>query len=141
MDMDITQHFQASEFRCKDGTDYPAEWVQDRLTPLCSMLEVIREAAGGRSITVICGYRTPNYNASLAAAGHNVAASSFHMQGQAADIAAEGMAASDLHALIHLLYAQGRLPLLGGLGVYPGWCHVDIRQRPADGHLARWDCT
>jgi hypothetical protein len=67
MDTDkrITDHFTLSEFTCKDGTPYPDQWINDRLTPLCQMLEVIRAACGGHSVTVLCGYRTPTYNEKL----------------------------------------------------------------------------
>ena len=138
MSLPLTMHFELAEFACHDGTPYPSEWIQDRLVPLCTMLEVIRSELGGRVVYIVSGYRTGDYNASLAANGHHVAGHSQHTDGRAADIKAEGMAASDVHAAIERLQADGRLPLLGGLGKYPGWTHVDIRHKPADGHLARW---
>jgi hypothetical protein len=33
----------------------------------------------------------------------------------------------------------GKLPKLGGIGWYPRqWVHIDVRPRPADGHIAKW---
>jgi hypothetical protein len=27
---------------------------------------------------------------------------------------------------------------IGGVGLYPGWVHVDVRPRGEDGHIYRW---
>lgn len=57
------------------------------------------------------------------------------MSGEAADIKVKGMAADKVHTLVLALYQEGRLPHLGGLGAYPTFTHVDVR----DGdRLARW---
>jgi len=140
-DRALTQHFSLDELACHDGTPYPSEWIQDRLVPLVAMLEVIRTACGDRVIYVVSGYRTEEYTAALAASGHHVAGHSQHVEGRAVDFKAEGMAASDVHARVEQLISDGRLPLCGGLGRYPGWTHVDIRPKPADGHVARWSQT
>ena len=44
---------------------YPPEWVEERLRPLCEVLEAVRAELGGRSIKVASGYRTPTYNVKL----------------------------------------------------------------------------
>ena len=139
MPLPITPHFTLDEWTCKDGTIYPSAWIPERLAPLCQVLEVIRTACGDRPITILCGFRSPSYNAKLIAQGHHgVASGSQHVEGRAADITVAGMAPSDVHAAILALEADGQVPQLGGLGIYPGWVHVDVRPRVPAGHLARW---
>lgn len=130
----VTLHFDVAEFRCRDGTPYPPEWVVERLRPLCESLEVIRAACGGRPIRVLSGYRTPRYNARIGGAR-----ASQHVEGRAADIQHPSLDASALHMRILDLYGRGELPRLGGLGIYPTFVHLDVR--PTDGRLRRWTGT
>lgn len=127
----ITEHFGLAEFACHDGQSYPLEWVGERLKPLCEVLEAVRDALGGASITIISGYRSPEHNAAVGGAG-----ASQHMVGRAADIKVSGHDARAVHDTILNLYQDGKIQI-GGLGSYPGWVHVDIRKN-ADGHLSRW---
>jgi hypothetical protein len=129
----ITPNFYEYEFACKDGTPYPVEWFEERLRPLCETLEVIREAAGNRAIRVTSGYRTLAYNRSIGSSD-----GSQHVQGRAADIQHPVLTAGALHTLVMKLYKAGKLPHLGGVGQYITFTHVDVRPRPADGHLAQW---
>jgi uncharacterized protein YcbK (DUF882 family) len=131
----VTDHFTVEEWKCHDGTDYPAEWVGDRLTPLCSVLEVLRAELGGHAITILSGYRSPAHNQAVGGAS-----ASQHMEGRAADITVEGFAPSDVHRALLQLFQAGKIEI-GGLGRYPGWVHVDVRPRPASGHLAQWEGT
>lgn len=153
----ITEHFDSDEFACKDGTGYPLlaldefdargrNWQDTRLLPLCQTLEIIREAAGGEALIVDSGYRTIPYDEKLyerSAKNGDVApaTSSQHPKGRAADIRHATLSPPALHALIRKLYYGGKLPALGGLGLYPTFCHVDVRPRPADdpAHLAQWE--
>lgn len=134
--------FHVAEFDCHDGTPYPPDWVSDRLQRLCDVLDAIRGAWGG-PLAVVSGYRTPEWNQRIDGAGK-----SQHVEGLAADIkplvhaSALPVAVADLHARILRLEADGKLAGMGGLGFYPGrWVHVDVRARPADGHLAQWHGT
>lgn len=130
--MNVTEHFSLVEFASHDGAAYPAKWVTSRLAPLCSMLEVVREALG-RPVVIISGYRSPAHNASVGGAS-----ASQHMQGRAADIAVVNVSPDAVHACVVALHAAGKLPMLGGLGMYTGWNHLDIRPRPESGHIAQW---
>lgn len=131
-------YFHESEFACHDGTPYPSEWLENRLAALISQLDAIRIAWKG-PLRVVSGYRTPAHNAAIGGAG-----ASQHMEGRAADIAPHAVAGvmeaqcRELHALILRMMAQSSLPLIGGLGVYPGWVHVDVRPKPTGGHVAQW---
>lgn len=143
MSFSITDHFSLSEFSSHDGVSYPINetdtedaqgrtWFATRLQPLCIVLETLRAALGGRSIKIISGYRSPAHNAAVGGAK-----ASQHMQGRAADIAVDGIVPSEVHAKLLELAQTGEVSI-GGLGLYPGWVHVDVRPRPADGHLAQW---
>lgn len=133
-----SKFFTVDEFRCHSGADYPPEWVADRLAALCRVLDVIR-LEWGVPLTVVSGYRSAEYNARLAAKSSGVAKNSLHVQGRAADIRPTRPTrerVTELHAMIERLYADGKLPGLGGLGKYVGWSHVDVRAR--GGKLATW---
>jgi len=137
----VSKHFAYGEFTSHDGVPYPVDWINDRLQPLCEMLDAIRELWGG-PIHVVSGYRSPEYNERLRARSSGVAEHSQHPQGRAADIApvpATRESVLRLAAVIDGMIAAGKLPLVGGFGRYPSWCHVDVRPRHSNGEIARWD--
>ncbi len=131
-------YFKTHEFDCHDGTPYPMAWVGDRLAALCSQLDPIREALA-LPLKVVSGYRTLSYNTSIVGAKL-----SQHVEGKAADIQPicplEQRAAEveRSHQLVLTMIGNAGLPLVGGLGYYPGkWIHVDIRDK-VNGHVTRW---
>ncbi len=143
-----SKYFTQAEMACKDGTPYPVLWA-DRLLELFSQLDVIREAWGG-PLFVVSGYRTPEHNTIIGGAGQ-----SQHVEGRAVDIRPikKDLTFSDIHKLqrlIDTLLAAGKLPHIGGVGVYPlhrrsetevvpGWIHVDTRRKPISGRICRWE--
>ncbi len=149
--MFISRWFVVGEFACHDGTKVPAAYVDTHLAALTSQLDVIRDAWGSR-VEVVSGYRTAEYNAAIKGAKK-----SLHVSASAADvrpmIVRDGIRirwhllqreerkkyAEDFYAVIQGLMATQSLPLVGGLGFYASkWVHVDVRPKPADGHVARW---
>ena len=158
----VTQHFAIEEFACRDGTPYPVgnvddedpagrTWLQSRLLPLCEVLEAVRAAVGG-PVVVDSGYRTLAYDQRIYAADRgrgNVAKpqGSQHPKGRAADVRVPGMTPEMLYRIVMSEYGAGRLPRLGGLGLYPTFVHLDVRVRPGStggangGHLAVWGGT
>ena len=133
-----SRFFHESEFTCRSGEPYPLAWL-DRLQALCSQLDIIRSLWGG-PLRVVSGYRTPAHNAAVGGAQ-----ASQHMEGRAADIAPMvsaammGACVADLHGRVMRALGTGGLELVGGIGYYPArWLHIDIRPRPADGHIAQW---
>lgn len=141
-----SRHFTVDEFSCHDGEPYPDIWVDDRLQVLCDVLDAIRDEMG-EPVVVVCGYRSAAYNEALRqeSARRNggvpgVAQSSQHIQGRAADVRLTKntpMRNHMLHDAIKIMYSQGKIPQLGGLGFYDGlWVHVDVRFN--NGHLAQW---
>ncbi len=143
-----SRHFGVDEFRCHSGERYPIGLEETRLQPLVTMLDIIRGAMN-EPIVVICGYRTEAYNKALREASlkrnggiSGVAIKSQHTEGRAADIAPlrrDWHSIAILNDMIVQLYADGRIPMLGGLGFYPGqWVHVDTREK-VNNKLVRWD--
>jgi len=141
-----SRFFSTDEFRCHSGEPYPAAWTEDRLQALCAALDAIRDAWDA-PIIVVCGYRTAAYNAALAAESarrnggvSGVAQNSQHIQGRAADVRPAAPTIErvrELHTMVARMFDAGKLPQLGGLGLYPGWIHVDVRAK-VNGHLATW---
>lgn len=123
--MQLTKNFNLLEFACKDGTPVP-----DRLIPktqkLASNLQVLRDELG-EAIHINSAYRTPEYNKKIGGAKD-----SQHPKGTAADITAKSYTPKQIHAKIEKLIKAGRMDE-GGLGLYPGFVHYDIR-----GVKARW---
>jgi hypothetical protein len=156
----VTPHFAIEDWTSsKDGIAYPADrideedpqgrtWLITRLTPLCQTAEVIRAATGSVPIKLTGngGYRTEAHQEAILEAHPEDAdaglvaspTTSQHPQGRAADIFSLALSARDLHRLIQTMFFDGRLPLLGGLGLYPSFVHIDVRQRPNNDHLAQW---
>lgn len=128
----LSPHFWLREFHCKDGTHVPVELLGNVEELAREVLERIRETWGG-PLTVVSGYRTASYQAHLGGVP-----GSAHILGMAADIApADPDSAPALWSMIRHMYAEGKLPKLGGLGRYPHWVHVDTRKLIA--HLRQWD--
>jgi uncharacterized protein YcbK (DUF882 family) len=130
----ITDHFALHEFDQPAGhgipaAPYPTEWIEERLRLLCAALEILRAELGDRPVTVISGYRSPPYNRAIGGARH-----SQHMAGRAADIVVAGVEAGRVHDTALRLNREGRL-LIGGLGRYAGFTHLDVRPGAT---LARW---
>lgn len=121
----LTPHFTREEFDCRDGTAVP-EILMSNVQKLAEQLEILRDYLG-EPIHVNSGYRTPEYNKSIGGAK-----SSQHPLGKAADITVKSKTPKQLNKIIEKLISEGKLKF-GGVGLYPGFNHVDIRS----GH-ARW---
>lgn len=120
----ITEHFNVREFDCHDGRRVPAIAV-DALDRLCTKyLEPMREAFG--PCDVMSGYRPEDYNRRIGGAPlsqhiyeltpEEVAGDLTFARGRPRDWAAKAVALG-----------------AGGVGLYPGFVHVDNRRA-----TARW---
>jgi uncharacterized protein YcbK (DUF882 family) len=128
----LSDHFDVQEFECMDGTPVPPELIVNARALCALVLEPLRRAWAG-PIIVVSGYRTPAWNQ-----GVHGAAASTHLTAEGADVRpVHRGGVRNLHAMALDLRLRGELPDLGGLGLYPGWVHLDIRKAP-DGHLRRW---
>ena len=136
--MQLSQHLSLTDFGQPEGygcgaVEYPPEWVDGRAIPLATLLEEVSCELGGQGFTVTSGYRSRAFNESLRAAGHPVTEESQHCEGRAADVVFDRATPIEVYAAALGLHLRGRIRL-GGLGLYAGWVHLDIR----DGSLAQW---
>lgn len=129
----ITDSFAWSEAACHDGAPVPPEYQPNARRLATAILEPIRTRLGGPLVPV-SWYRTLEYNRRIGGAVH-----SQHLTASGADIRPVGLAhLPRLIATVEEMIMRNELPELGGFGIYPGWVHVDIRQRPTNQHIARW---
>lgn len=115
----VSKHFRVREFASKDGADKVL--IDDDLVKL---LENIREAAGGKAVTINSGYRSPEHNAAVGGVSN-----SQHVKGTAADIVVAGTDPLTVGQI-----AEYYLNTKGGIGVYKSFTHVDTRA-----NRSRWD--
>lgn len=128
-------HLTWTELRCHDmiHTPYPLDWRPDgRIRDLALAFESLRQASGGRPITVLSGYRTPAYNAMI-----HGAPQSQHVFGRAVDLQTPGHLTLD--AFWRIAQEVARLvPVVGAIGLYDWGVHLDVRPRQTD-RWATWD--
>lgn len=114
----VAANFKVREFACNDGTDpifiAPA---------LVTILQKVRDHFG-KAVHVNSAYRTPAYNKKVGGAAY-----SQHLYGTAADITVKGVASKTVAA-----YVETLLPRSGGIGIYPTFVHVDVRE-----NKSRWN--
>ena len=116
----VSPNFKVKNFACKDKSDVVL------INPhLVELLEKIR-VKFGKNINVHSAYRTPSYNRSLSGAAEY----SQHMYGNAADITITGVTPREIYNWVNSFHQ-------GGLGVYPTFTHIDVRDK-LGGKLARW---
>jgi len=113
----LTANFKVREFACRDGSD--PIFIAPVLT---EVLQAIRSHFQ-QPVTVCSGYRTPGYNKKVDGAVY-----SQHLCGSAADIQVKGISPADVAA-----FAETLLPDSGGIGVYPTFVHVDVREKRSRG--------
>lgn len=116
----VSPNFKVKHFACKDKSDVIL------INPhLVELLEKIRSKFG-KDIVVHSAYRTPSYNRKLSGA----AKYSQHMYGNAADITIPGHSPREIYNWVNSFHQ-------GGLGIYPTFTHVDVRDK-IGGKSARW---
>jgi uncharacterized protein YcbK (DUF882 family) len=123
--MQLTKNFNLIEFACKDGTSVPKELLHNAEI-LAANLQVLRDYLG-EPVHINSAYRTPVYNARIGGAKK-----SQHLLAKAADITVKSKTPRQLAKIIEKLIADKKMKQ-GGIGVYAGFVHYDIR-----GKAARW---
>lgn len=123
--MRLTENFNLIEFACKDGTQVPDNLICNVQT-LAENLQVLRDHLG-EPVRLNSGYRTPTYNKRIGGAKN-----SQHVLAKAADITVKSKTPRQLATIIEKLIASGKMKQ-GGIGIYPGFTHYDVR-----GVKARW---
>ncbi len=124
--MKLTENFTRLEFDCKDGTKVPEKFIEN-VTKLAQNLEVLRAEINEPVKITGSGYRTKSHNDKVGGAKN-----SQHLTASAADINAKNYTPKDLAKVIERLIKEGKM-VEGGIGVYKGFVHYDIR-----GTKARW---
>ena len=112
----LSAHFQVREFACHDGSDPVLVAPQ-----LVMVLETIRTHFAV-PVGINSGYRTPQHNKRNGGAPH-----SQHCLGTAADLTVRGVSPKVVAA-----FARGLMPDWGGVGIYPTFVHIDVREKRAD---------
>lgn len=123
--MKLTKNFDREEFDCNDGTIIPDE-LMPNVIELAKNLQVLRDDIG-EPVRLNSGYRHKAYNKKIGGVP-----SSQHILAKAADITAKSFTPKQLAARIEKLIKAGKMRQ-GGIGIYPGFTHYDIR-----GTKARW---
>ena len=123
--MKLTEYFSLHEFRCRDGSDVPEE-LMENVKELAENLQVLREYIQ-KPITVISGYRSPEYNKKIGGARR-----SHHMLAKAGDLIVKDMTPDEVKAAIVHLIKEGKMKK-GGVGLYTHFTHYDVR-----GFNRRW---
>ena len=108
-----------SEFRSKDGADFPQDVLQN-LQKLVVNLDVIREEIG-LPIHVNSGYRSTQHNKKIGGAKN-----SFHVKGLASDVSVKAISSNALKEIIIGLMDSGKITA-GGVKAYENFVHYDIR--------------
>lgn len=122
----MTENFSLAEFACKDGTPVPKSLLPN-VKELAQNLQVLRDYLG-EPLSVLSAYRSPAHNAKVGGKPN-----SMHLQAMAADLSCKSKTPKQLHAIIEKLIADKKMKQ-GGLGLYKGFVHYDIR-----GRKARWN--
>jgi uncharacterized protein YcbK (DUF882 family) len=126
------RYFDRDDFICHDETEVPDNLLENLDELVGHVLDPLRDAWRG-PLWVVSGYRTEEYNRRIKGAED-----SMHVQAKAADIRPGDVRMTrQLHDLALRMRGEGRLPFLGGIGLYRTWIHVDTGMR-ADGRLRRW---
>lgn len=123
--MQLTKNFHIFEFSCKDGTPVPLRHLSN-VTELAKNLQVLRNYLN-EPIRLNSAYRSPTYNARIGGVKD-----SQHLLAKAADITVKSKTPKQLAAIIEKLISSGTMKQ-GGIGVYPGFVHYDVR-----GTKSRW---
>ena len=124
--MRLTTNFSKMEFDSRDGLAMPND-VLENVKELAHNLQKVRDYLG-EPIHINSGYRSTAHNAAI---GGKPA--SQHLVGKAADITMRNFTAKDLSLVIEKMINNGDIKE-GGVGLYNGFVHYDIR-----GHKRRWN--
>jgi len=124
--MKLTENFSLQEFDCKDGTPVPQQFVKN-VKLLAEQLQTLRDYIKEPVMITGSGYRTPEHNKRVGGA-----VNSQHLTASGADINAKNYTPRQLSKIIEKLIREKKM-LQGGIGVYKGFVHYDIR-----GTKARW---
>ena len=114
----LSKHFSSNEFKCKCGNCELVEPPKE----LIDILEDVREHFG-KPLTIMSGYRCEAHNSNVGGAKK-----SKHKLGIASDIQVKDTSPNRVQ-----LYLLNKYPNDYGIGRYPYFTHIDVRN-----YKARW---
>lgn len=124
----LSPHFAKDECVCCCGCG-----LCNATPRLLMMAEKIRDLLGEPMIVrSVC--RCAEHNAKTPGASPT----SKHLAGKAMDFYCRRLSPLAVYNTIAKAWYDGRLPELGGVGIYDWGVHIDTEKAP-DGHLRRWD--
>jgi len=115
----LTTNFHLREFKCNDGTEVPCELLAN-VGVLAAQLQVLRDYTGA-AIYINSAYRTEDYNKKIGGANE-----SQHLLAKASDITTKMHTPKQLAKIVEKLIKEGKMKI-GGIGIYPGFLHIDTR--------------
>ena len=124
--MKLTANFSKMEFDSRDGAPMPGD-VLENIRELAENLQKIRDFLG-EPIHINSGYRSPSHNTAIGGVTN-----SQHLLGKAADFSMKNFTAKTLVLVFDRMMNEGKIKA-GGLGLYNGFVHYDIR-----GHRENWN--
>ena len=124
--MQLTENFYKEEFDCRDGSVMPED-VLANIKLLATNLQSIRNKIN-EPIFISSGYRSIKHNKKVGGKSN-----SYHLKGLAADLVSKNFSPKELAAII-LILMEENIILKGGIGLYDGFVHFDIR-----GNLVHWN--
>ncbi len=123
----ITPHFSWEEAACQCGCEIPTALIVE-IEQTARWLEEVRTALGGVPMLTYSWYRCRLHNARIGGETN-----SQHLLGRAYDFVQRPRSAAAVQALIRPLalrqYPSDPLPLIRGVGRYPGFTHIDRRSQ------------
>lgn len=108
----LSANFKVKEFACKDGSD--PIFISPELV---EVLQKIRSHFN-KPVNINSAYRTPTHNKKEGGTTY-----SQHLYGTGADIKVTGVTPKEVAQ-----YAETLLNGRGGIGIYPNFTHIDVRE-------------
>lgn len=126
--MQLTKNFYKIEFESRDGAKMPDHVLQN-IKELTDNLQKVRDILA-EAININSGYRSEAHNKIVGGVKN-----SQHLLGKAADVSMKNYTSKELAVIFEDLILNGVIKE-GGLGLYNGFVHYDIR-----GTRARWNLS
>lgn len=126
--MQLTKNFYKIEFESRDGAKMP-DYVLQNIKELADNLQKVRDILA-EAINISSGYRSEAHNKIVGGVKN-----SQHLLGKAADVSMKNYTSKELAVIFEDLILNGVIKE-GGLGLYNGFVHYDIR-----GTRARWNLS
>ena len=123
----LSAHFRRAELACRCGCGLLN--VSPTLLQLAEKVRAILQTP----MIVTSGTRCVSHNASVGGSP-----TSKHLQGLAMDFYCRTLSPTAVYNAVVKAWHDGKLPELGGVGLYDWGVHIDIAKAP-DGHLRTWD--